>query len=110
MGTAWEGKPHSAVSALWMASVAAALLVEATRRDTCERKERKNIVSEVITQKFVKRDQRGYIDSIELSTNRRRIYVFVGRGPALWANSHYQRLQSIEPGQITVNHTIEKRY
>jgi hypothetical protein len=70
---------------------------------------KEHIMSEVITQKFVKRDQRGYIDSIELSTNRRRIYVFEGRAPALWANSHYQRLQSIDPGQIEVKHSIERR-
>jgi hypothetical protein len=63
--------------------------------------------NEVIRHKHVSRDQAGYIVGVELSTTKRRTFVFSGRDAALWANSHLQRLQSITPAEITVKHTIE---
>jgi hypothetical protein len=65
--------------------------------------------TEVITSKFVKRDINGYIQELELYTNKRRVYCFGTREPALWANSHYQKHQAIVPGDITVNYTVDKR-
>jgi hypothetical protein len=66
------------------------------------------MANEVITNKFVDRDLRGYIIGIELSTNRRRTFRFDGRGAALWANARYQRRQAINPADITVTHTVER--
>lgn len=66
------------------------------------------MANEVITNKYVHRDQAGYIVGVELSTNRKRTFKFDGRPAALWANSHYQRLQSINAADITVKHTVEK--
>lgn len=66
------------------------------------------MTNEVITSKFVNRDMAGYIVGIELSTSRKRTFKFDGRAPALWANAHYQRLQAINPADITAKHTIER--
>ena len=66
------------------------------------------MANEVITQKFVQRDLADCIVGVELSTSRKRTFKFDGRPAALWANSHYQRLQAISPADITVKHTIEK--
>lgn len=66
------------------------------------------MTSEVIKHKFVHRDQAGYIVGVELATNRKRTFKFDGRAPALWANSRYQKLQTLIPADIAVKHTIEK--
>jgi len=68
-------------------------------------------MNEVITEKRVIRDDSGfYIVGVKLLTNRRRTYIFDGRGAALWANSHFQRLQSITPAEcVGVQHVIEAR-
>lgn len=66
-------------------------------------------MNEVIIEKHVIRDSE-YIVNVYLLTNRKRTYAFEGRGPALWANSHFQRLQSISPAMcVEVKHTIEAR-
>lgn len=66
------------------------------------------MTNEVITSKFVQRDMAGYIVGVEVTTNRKRTFKFDGRAPALWANSHYQRLQTMIPADITAKHTVEK--
>jgi hypothetical protein len=66
------------------------------------------MANEIITNKFVDRDMAGWIVGVERSTNRKRTFKFDGRDVALWANARYQRLQSINPADITVRHTVER--
>lgn len=68
-------------------------------------------MNDVITEKRVIRDDSGYyIVGVKLLTNHKRTYVFEGRTAALWANSHFQPLQSISPAMcVGVQHVIEAR-
>ncbi len=68
-------------------------------------------MNEVITEKRVIRDDQDiYIVGVKLLTNRKQTYIFEGRAPALWANSHFQKLQSITPAMCAdVRHVIEQR-
>lgn len=68
-------------------------------------------MNEVITEKRVIRDDANiYIIGVKLLTNRKRTYLFEGRNAALWANSHFQRLQTISPALCAdCPHVIEVR-
>lgn len=68
-------------------------------------------MNEVITEKRVVRDESGiYIVGVKLLTNHKRVYVFDGRAPALWANRTFQPLQTISPALcVEVRHVIEAR-
>jgi len=66
-------------------------------------------MNEVIIEKRVIRDGDSIV-AVDLLTNLKRIYAFTERGPALWANSRFQRLQSISPAMCAeVRHAIEAR-